>query len=337
VIVLIETSFNGEFSQTAGNYTGNLPFTVFSSSVEASRASPIGDLFIRAMSGQSTASRARRRSLCYPAREKINTLELPSNARPRHGNLAEPRPQARFLTTLLLLWLAGTGLRLTILAVPPVIPLIHDGLKLNATQIGILTGLPSMLFAFAAVPGSLLIALLGVRTALVVGLAITAIGGALRGAISDVMWLYAMTAAMGAGVAVMQVTMPPAVRNWIPQRIGFATAVYTNGLLVGEILPVALMLPLVLPMVGGSWQWGFVVWSVPVVVIAALIWRWRRPSVRLRTQAAAGGPTGTVTLSGGSASCSAPSTPIISPPTRSCLTICGAMAKASGSAPRFPA
>lgn len=182
-----------------------------------------------------------------------------------------PRSRARFLTTLLLLWLAGAALRLTILAVPPVIPLIHDQLRLNATQIGILTGLPSMLFAFAAVPGSLLIARLGVRTALVVGLAVTAIGGALRGAVPDAAWLYAMTVAMGAGVAVMQVTMPPAVRTWIPERIGFATAVYTNGLLIGEILPVALMLALVLPLVGGSWQWGFVVWSVPVAAIAVLL------------------------------------------------------------------
>ena len=182
-----------------------------------------------------------------------------------------PPPQARFLAPLLLLWLAGVGLRLTILAVPPVIPLIHDELNLSATQIGILTGLPSMLFAFAAVPGSLLIARLGVRTALVVGLAITAIAGALRGALPDVAWLYAMTIAMGAGVAVMQVSMPPAVRAWLPNRIGFATAVYTNGLLIGEILPVALMLPLVLPMVGGSWQRGFVVWSVPVAIIAILV------------------------------------------------------------------
>ena len=186
-------------------------------------------------------------------------------------NPIEPRSQLRFLTTLLLLWLAGTGLRLTILAVPPVIPLIHDELKLNATQIGILTGLPSMLFAFAAVPGSLLIARLGVRTALVVGLSITAIGGALRGAIPDVAWLYAMTIAMGAGVAVMQVTMPPAVRAWFPERIGFATAVYTNGLLIGETLPVAMTLPLLLPFVGGSWQWGFVIWSMPVAVIAMLV------------------------------------------------------------------
>jgi len=41
--------------------------------------------------------------------------------------------------------------------------------------------------------------------------------------------------------------------------------------LIGEIIPVALMLPLVLPMVGGSWQWGFVIWSVPVAIIAALV------------------------------------------------------------------
>ena len=179
--------------------------------------------------------------------------------------------QAHILTSFLLLWLAGIGLRLTILAVPPVIPLIHDELNLSATEIGILTGLPSLLFAIAAVPGSLLIARLGVRAALVVGLTLTAIGGALRGVLPDISWLYAMTVAMGAGVAIMQVTMPPAVRAWLPDRIGFATAVYTNGLLLGEIIPVALMLPVVLPLVGGSWQWGFVAWSVPVAFIALLV------------------------------------------------------------------
>jgi MFS transporter, CP family, cyanate transporter len=179
--------------------------------------------------------------------------------------------RAHILTSFLLLWLAGVALRLTILAVPPVIPLIHDELKLSATQVGILTGLPSMLFAIAAVPGSLLIARLGVRAALVVGLLLTAIGGALRGVLPDVSWLYAMTIAMGAGVAIMQVTMPTTVRAWLPHRISFATAVYTNGLLIGELLPVALMLPVVMPMSGGSWQWGFAVWSVPVAMIALLV------------------------------------------------------------------
>jgi CP family cyanate transporter-like MFS transporter len=69
--------------------------------------------------------------------------------------LSRPRKDQNIvitLTSFLLLWLAGLGLRLTILAVPQVIPLIHDELHLSATQVGILAGLPSMLFAFAVVP-----------------------------------------------------------------------------------------------------------------------------------------------------------------------------------------
>jgi len=184
--------------------------------------------------------------------------------------------QSRIFTSLLLLWLAGVALRLTILAVPPLIPMIHDELNLSATEIGILTGLPSMLFAIVAVPGSLVIARLGIRAALVVGLALTAIGGALRSALLDVTWLYAMTIAMGAGVAIMQVALPPAVRAWVPHRIAFATAVYTNGLLIGEILPVALMFALVLPVVG-SWQAAFVAWSIPVAIITIMV-MWLAPS-----------------------------------------------------------
>ncbi len=105
-----------------------------------------------------------------------------------------------------------------------------------------------------------------------IGLIATAAGGALaRRATGRGCGSMHMTIAMSAGVAIMQVTMPTAVRAWVPNRIGFATAVYTNGLLVGEILPVALTLVLVLPLVGGSWEWGFVFWSVPVAAIAIVV------------------------------------------------------------------
>jgi len=176
----------------------------------------------------------------------------------------------QFLLHILLLWLAGNALRLTILAVPPVIPAIHQDLHLTATAVGILGGLPVALFAAAALPGSLLIARIGPVRALVAGLVISAVGGALRGAVPAVWWLYAMTIVTGAGVAVMQPALPALVRRWAPQRIGFATAVFTNGLLVGETLPVLLMLPLVLPLVG-TWQWGLAAWSLPVLAIAVLV------------------------------------------------------------------
>ena len=61
-----------------------------------------------------------------------------------------------------LLWLAGVGLRLTILAVPPVIALIQNDLQLSGTEVGILSGLPvDSVRASAALPGSLLIARFG--------------------------------------------------------------------------------------------------------------------------------------------------------------------------------
>jgi CP family cyanate transporter-like MFS transporter len=177
----------------------------------------------------------------------------------------------RYFRYLTLLWLVGVSLRLTLLSIPPLIPNIHDELQMNATEVGFLTGLPSLLLAFAAVPGSLLIAKLGVRNALVVGLLLTAIGGALRGLIPDIGWLFLLTIVTSAGVAVLQVTMPPAVRAWVPNRIAFATALYTNGLLVGEVLPTLLTLSMVVPLVGGSWQWALVIWSIPVCMIAVMV------------------------------------------------------------------
>ncbi len=174
------------------------------------------------------------------------------------------------LGCIALLWLAGNGLRLTILAVPPLIPAIHDEFRMSETQVGILAGLPVVLFAFAAVPGSLLISRFGALTTVIIGLVVTGLGSMLRGAAPDVWLLYGATIVTGFGVAVMQPSMPPLVRAWLPERIGFGTAVYTNGLLIGEILPVALMLPVVLPLLGGSWRLALIAWGAPCLVIAAV-------------------------------------------------------------------
>ncbi len=177
----------------------------------------------------------------------------------------------RPVTALLLLWLGGVALRLTILAVPPVIPLIHNDLHLSETQVGILTGLPMVLFAGAAIAGSLMISRLGALTALVIGLLLCAAGSMLRGVGPHIAMLYAGTIVTAFGVAVMQPSLPSLVRAWVPQRVAFGTAVFTNGLLVGEILPAGLTIPLVLPAFNQSWQWAFVVWAIPVFVIAAII------------------------------------------------------------------
>jgi MFS transporter, CP family, cyanate transporter len=177
---------------------------------------------------------------------------------------------AQQVRAVMLLWLAGVALRLTILAMPAVVALIKDDLHLSATEVGILTGLPVALFAIAAVPGSLLIARVGALSVLLAGLFLTAFAGALRSFAREILLLYATTMLMGLGVAIMQPALPPLVRLWLGGHVGFGTAVYTNGLLVGEILPVAITSPM-LPLIDESWRIGLAVWSLPVLAIGVLV------------------------------------------------------------------
>jgi CP family cyanate transporter-like MFS transporter len=175
------------------------------------------------------------------------------------------------LTALVLLWFSGVGLRITVLAVPPVLPLIHRDLHLSQTGVGILTALPSLLFAAAAIPGSLLISRFGPVRTLIAGLFLTSLASALRGAASDALLLYGTTFLMGVGISIMQPGLPRIVRDWLPHRIGFGTAVYSNGLLVGEILAVSLTGPLVLPLLGGRWRLSLAMWALPVFITALLV------------------------------------------------------------------
>jgi CP family cyanate transporter-like MFS transporter len=152
-----------------------------------------------------------------------------------------------------------------------VIPLIHRSLGLAETQVGVLNGLPVLLFAAAAVPGSLLIARIGARRALIAGLVLVAVASAARGAGPSLAVLFAATFATGLGISVLQPVMPAVVRAWFPDRIGRATAVYSNGLLVGELVAAAITLPFLVPLFGGSWELALAAWSVPVLATAAVV------------------------------------------------------------------
>jgi MFS transporter, CP family, cyanate transporter len=189
---------------------------------------------------------------------------------------------------LLLLLLGGIDLRLSMLAVPPLIPLIHRDLQLDEKSVGALVSLPVLLLAIAAVPGSLLIAKLGVRGALMAGLGFVAVFGALRGLGPSTPMLFTATFLMGVGVAVSQPAFPSLVREWFPRRIAVATAVYSTGFLVGETIPTALTTPFgVLPLAHGDWRWALALWSVVVAasglaIVLAAPARVPRPAVPAR-------------------------------------------------------
>ena len=176
-------------------------------------------------------------------------------------------------TAIVLLWLAGNALRITILAVPPVIAMIRDEFALSATEVGLLSSIPPALFAIAALAGSLL------------GRAFGRQGGA--GRRTD-------AGGSGLGAARLEHELRRAVRDDDPDVGGrgdhaadhatprcasgcrggsdWAPRSTPTGLLVGEVFPVLLTIPFVLPMVGGSWRSSLVFWSLPIAIIAVVVY-----------------------------------------------------------------
>ncbi|HTQ24688.1 MAG TPA: MFS transporter [Candidatus Binataceae bacterium] len=179
---------------------------------------------------------------------------------------------------LVLLWLAGIDLRITLLAVPPLIPHIHRDLRLDETAVAALLGLPILLLAVAATLGSMIISRFDARRTVIFGLVLLAISSALRGVGPSLGMLFAMTLLMGASVAILQPALPALVFHWAPSHVGVATAVYSNGLLIGELIGAGLTTQFALPLCG-DWPRALAFWSVAPLLTAPVLW-WMTPSLQ---------------------------------------------------------
>jgi CP family cyanate transporter-like MFS transporter len=186
---------------------------------------------------------------------------------PSAGDRLPPFPLLRAL----LLWIAGMDLRLTLLALPPLLSIVHRDLRLSETAVAALANAPVLVLASSSMFGALIVNRLGARGALLAGSAVIAVAGALRGVGPSVEMLFAMTVVMGAGIALIQPAFPVLARAWFPQHVALASGIWTNGLLMGEAIPAALTLPVVLPLVSGSWEKALAAWSIPVAITAIAI------------------------------------------------------------------
>lgn len=179
--------------------------------------------------------------------------------------------RVRTLPLLLLVWLCGASLRVTMLAIAPLLPLLVDEFGLSAGQVGLLSVLPLAMFSLMALPGSALIGRVGPLRVILVGLLLVLCGSAWRSAADGIASLYASAAVMGVGIAIMQPAMPVAIGACMPGRQAFGTALYANGLIVWELLAVGLTAHWVLPWAGDSWRVAALAWSMPVAVAIALV------------------------------------------------------------------
>lgn len=179
----------------------------------------------------------------------------------------------------ILLWFLGIYLRLTMLIVPPLIPRLEAVLGFSTAQVALTMSTPALLIAGCALIGGWLVGRLGAVPTVAAGLVVIAVGSSLRSVPGGFVLFLAATAVMGAGIALMQTGMPTLAQAWIPARVGRATAVYSNGLLSGELISAALTGPLVTHVLSGHWLWAFTVWAIPVpLVVVALLRRGAHPA-----------------------------------------------------------
>lgn len=172
---------------------------------------------------------------------------------------------------LALLWLTGLYLRLPILLAPPLAPAMAAELQLNQSQVGALTTVPVLMLALGALPGSFVIARLGPAVAVAVSLLLVAVASAGRALAPPLLVLFAGTVLMGFAIAVMQPALPVLVGRWCPRSLGLGSAVYMNGLLMGEFVGAGLTLPVVMPLLQVEWRGAMVFWSLPALLVAAAV------------------------------------------------------------------
>ncbi|MBO6809977.1 MULTISPECIES: MFS transporter [Marinobacter] len=183
-----------------------------------------------------------------------------------------PPPPARLLPVAVLLWLAGVYLRIPVLVAPPLAPFIGDELALTQALTGALTTLPILMLAIGSMPGSLAIARIGPRNTLALAMVIMVIGSAGRGLMPDTLTLMIASAVMGIGVSMMQPSLPALLPRWLePHHLALGSAIYMNGMLMGEFIGAGITLPVLMPLLDNSWRATLLAWSLPGLLIAAAL------------------------------------------------------------------
>lgn len=204
-----------------------------------------------------------------------------------HPNSPLTTAPGRLLPVAILLWLAGAYLRIPILVAPPLAPFIGQELGLSQTLSGALTTLPILMLALGAMPGSLAIARMGPRNTLILAMVIMVAGSAGRGLAPDSLVLLLTSALMGLGIAMMQPALPALLPRWLaPRHLALGSAIYMNGMLMGEFIGAGVTLPLLMPLLADSWRATLLAWSLPALLVAVALFLPRRDNCAPRRSSA---------------------------------------------------
>ncbi|MEU4243665.1 MFS transporter [Actinoplanes sp. NPDC026619] len=163
------------------------------------------------------------------------------------------------------LLLAALNLRLAVTSIGPVLHEIREGLGMSSTVAGLLTSVPVFCFATVGLAAPRLARRFGATRVIIVGLAVLAVGLALRPYVPGVPFFLLFSLISLAGIAVVNVLLPVIVKEYFPTQVGTMTGLYSVALNLGATVAAAATVPLTNAF-GGDWQLGLACWAVLAVV-----------------------------------------------------------------------
>jgi cyanate permease len=173
---------------------------------------------------------------------------------------------------LVCIWLMGFALETPLVCVSPILHIITEELCLSHAQAGVLFSIPLIILAAIAMPGGALADRIGIRKAAGIGIIIIVAGNLLRGTSTNFSTLLAFTCLYGVGFGLVFPNLPKLVGAWFPpEKIGFATGVYSTGIACGIALSLAITLPVVYP-ITKTFQGVFYIWTIPAIAAAIMWW-----------------------------------------------------------------
>jgi MFS transporter, CP family, cyanate transporter len=171
------------------------------------------------------------------------------------------------------LWLAAANLRIAIFALQPVLPQVHHDLGLSFTATGGLTSMALGVLGAASIPGVWVAWRLGARRTvgvMAVGVGLASVARLLP---PENLMIFAGTAALAACVSFSQPAATVLVRQWFPDRLHRASALYSNGILIGGTIGSSAT-----PLIAGVAGWRFSFWAWAAISLAtAALWWWLTP------------------------------------------------------------
>jgi CP family cyanate transporter-like MFS transporter len=165
--------------------------------------------------------------------------------------------------------LTGLSMRTAVTSVGAVLDDLQSALHASGIVAGLITTLPVICFAGLGAVTPRLSRGIGSHRLLVVALAASAAGLALRPIGSHAAWFCVLSVLALSGGAVSNVLMPSLVKAHFPDRIGTMTAIYTTALAVGTTAAAGLTVPI--GHAAGSYRTGLGVWAI-LCALAALPW-----------------------------------------------------------------